>query len=442
MSNLFWELLLIFVLILINGFFSMSEIALVQARKVRLEQRADEGDKGAKNALKLKESTDSLLAAVQVGITLVGIFTGAFSGATLADRLSASFVHVSWLAPIAGGLAVVLVSLITTYFSLVIGELIPKQIALNNPEEVASSVSGTMRFISRITSPVVKLLTWSTDLGLRLLRAKPSEEPPITEDEIKVLMEQGTQVGVFDVTEQDMVAGVFRLNDRPIDSIMTPRTEIEWLDLDDSPEEIFEQIKNSTHSRFPVAHETLDNVIGILNARDLLEQKLNNQPLDIPSLVAKPLFVPESSTASRVLEMSKKAGVHEVLVIDEYGGLLGMVTLFDVLEAIVGDLPSQDEVFQPEIVLREDGSFLLDGLLPVDDLKEILDMDELPDEAKVGYQTVGGFIMSQMENIPTTGQHFHLGDFRFEVVDMDGHRVDKVLLTKKPSEPLPPRTLE
>lgn len=442
MSNLFLELLLILVLILINGFFSMSEIALVQARKVRLEQRADEGDKGAENALKLKESTDSLLASVQVGITLVGVFTGALGGATLAERLSESLTKIPWLASVAGGLSVVLVALATTYFSLVIGELIPKQLALNNPEKVASSVSGTMRFISHISSPVVRLLTWSTDLGLRLLRAKPSDEPPITEDEIKVLMEQGAQVGVFDASEQDMVEGVFRLNDRSIDSIMTPRTEIEWLDMDDSPEEIFQQIQASSHSRFPVAHETLDNVTGILNAKDLLEQKLSDQPFDIPSLLAKPLFVPESTTASRVLEMSKKAGVHEVLVIDEYGGLLGMVTLFDVLEAIVGDLPNQDESFQPEIVLREDGSFLLDGLLPIDDLKEILDVDELPEEEKVGYQTVGGFVMSQLDNIPTTGQHFHLGEFRFEVMDMDGHRVDKVLLNRYPSEPLPPRTLE
>lgn len=442
MSNIFVELLLIFLLILINGFFSMSEIALVQARKIRLEQRADEGDSGAKNALILKESTDRLLAAVQIGITMVGVFTGALGGATLAERLSVSLAHIPWLATIAGGLAVVLVALITTYFSLVIGELIPKQLALNNPEDVASSVSGIMRFISWIASPVIKLLTVSTDLGLRLLRAKPSEEPPITEDEIKVLMEQGTQVGVFDASEQNMVEGVFRLNDRSIDSIMTPRTEIEWLDLNDTPEAIFEQIQASSHSRFPVARETVDNVIGILNSKDLLEQKLNDQPFDLASLVSKPLFVPESTSASRVLEMSKKAGVHEVLVIDEYGGLLGMVTLFDVLEAIVGGLPNQDETFQPEIVLREDGSYLLDGLLPIDDLKEILDLDKLPEEVKIGYQTVGGFVMSQLKSIPAAGQHFHLGEFRFEVLDMDGRRVDKVLLTRLPALPLPPRTLE
>lgn len=442
MPNIFLEILLILVLILINGFFSMSEIALVSARKVRLEQRADEGDEGAKNALKLKESTDRMLAAVQVGITMVGIFSGALGGATLAERLSQSLVKVPWLAPVAGGVAVVLVALATTYFSLVIGELIPKQLALNNPEDVASSISGTMRFVSWITSPVIKLLTVSTDLGLRILRAKPSEEPPITEDEIKVLMEQGAQVGVFDETEQDMVEGVFRLNDRSIDSIMTPRTEIEWLDLNDSPEEIFKQIQESTHSRFPVARESVDNVIGILNAKDLLEQKLNNQPFDLASLVSKPLFVPESTTASKVLEMSKKAGVHEVLVIDEYGGLLGMVTLFDVLEAIVGGLPTQDESFRPEITRREDGSYLLDGLLSIDDLKKLMDIDELPEEEKIGYQTVGGFVMSQLNTIPSAGQHFHLGDFRFEVMDMDGRRVDKILLTRHPAEPLTPKALE
>jgi len=430
------EIGVIFLLILLNGFFAMSEIALVSARKVRLEQRAAEGDKGAQNALELTKSTNKFLSAVQVGITLIGVLTGALGGATLAARISVGLAHFPWLAPYAYGISLGLVVLLTTYFSLVIGELIPKRLGMNNPEKIASSVAGVMRFISSVTAPIIKLLSISTDLGLRLLGARKSEEPPITQQEIKVLIEQGTQVGVFNETEQDMVEGVFRLNDRMVDALMTPRTEIEWLDLEDDAEEIFEQVLASIHSRFPVARGTLDNVIGILNAKDLYEQKISGKPFDMNALVQKPLFVPESTPASKTLEMVKSAGVHEALIIDEYGGLLGMVTLFDVLEAIVGTIPNMDEGTGSEIIRREDGSYLIDGLLPVDELKDLFDLDDLPDEVKVGFQTVSGFVMNQLGTIPMTGQHFHYENLRFEVVDMDGHRVDKILVSIVPAENL------
>jgi len=321
---------------------------------------------------------------------------------------------------------------LTTYFSLVLGELIPKRLGMNDPEKVASSVAGVMRFISWITTPVIRLLSWSTDVGLRLLGAQKSAEPPITQNEIKVLMEQGTQVGVFNEAEQDMVEGVFRLNDRAIDALMTPRTSIEWLDLKDDPEEIFEQVLVSSHSRFPVADGTLDNVIGIVSTKDLYEQRLSGAPFDLKSLTQKPLFIPESTPASKTLEMVKAAGVHEALVIDEYGGLLGMVTLFDVLESIVGEIPSQDEETSSEVIRREDGSYLIDGLLPVDEFKELFDIEELPDEEKIGFQTVGGFVMNQIGSIPTPGDHFEVHNLRIEVVDMDGHRVDKILVGALP----------
>lgn len=426
------EILVIFLLILLNGFFSMSEISLVSARKVRLEQRAEEGDRGARDALKLTESANNYLSAVQVGITLIGVLTGAVGGATLANKVSAAFRQIPWLTPYAYGVSLALVVLLTTYFSLVLGELIPKRLGMNNPEKVASSVAGVMRFISWITRPVIKLLSWSTDMGLRLLGVRKSEEPPITQDEIKVLMEQGTQVGVFNETEQDMVEGVFRLNDRSIDALMTPRTSIEWLDLQDDAEEIFEQVLSSSHSRFPVADSNLDNVIGIITTKDLYEQKLSGAPFDLKVLAQKPLFIPESTPASKTLEMVKAAGVHEALVIDEYGGLLGMVTLFDVLESIVGEIPSQDEEATSEVVLREDGSYLIDGLLPVDEFKELFDLDELPDEEKIGFQTVGGFVMNQIGAIPLAGQHFEYNNLRIEVVDMDGKRVDKILVNAQP----------
>ncbi len=431
MSNIFVEILVIFILILCNGFFSMSEIALVSARKVRLEQRAENGDKGARAALELSRSTSKLLSAVQIGITLVSMLTGVFGGVTLAERLKVVLAMVPWLARYAPTISLVIVVLLTTYFSLVIGELIPKKLALNNPEKIASRVSGFMRFISWLTSPLIKLLSASTDLGVRILGVKPSAEPPITEEEIKVLIDQGTQVGVFGEAEQDMVEGVFRLNDRSINAIMTPRTEINWLDANDSKEEILKKVLESPFSRFPVCKGSLDNVIGVLNAKDLLEKHVTNTPYDIHDLLQKPLFVPENTQAVHVLEMERESGVHEALVIDEYGGVQGFVTLFDVLETIIGDLPSLDMESEPQIIRRADGSYLLDGLLPIDEFKELLNIDHLPEEEKVGYQTVGGFVINQFGSIPTAGQYFEWEGLRFDVMDMDSHRVDKVMVTRE-----------
>lgn len=430
MSNIFVEILFILILILFNGFFAMSEIALVSARKVRLEQHAEEGDKGAKTALELTHSTSKLLSAVQIGITLVSMLTGVFGGATIAERLTVVLADVPWLARYASTVSLVIVVLITTYFSLVLGELIPKRLGLNNPEKIASRVSGVMRFVSWLTSPLIHLLSASTDLGLRILGVKPSLEPPITEEEIKVLIDQGTQVGIFDETEQDMVEGVFRLNDRSINAIMTPRTEINWIDANDSKEQILKQVIESPYSRFPVAKGSLDNILGILNAKDLLEKHVSNQPYEIQDMLQKPLFVPENTQAVRVLEMERKNSAHEALVIDEYGGVLGFVTLFDVLETIIGDLSSLDKGGEAEIIKREDGSYLLDGLLPIDEFKDLLDISELPEEEKVGFQTIGGFVINQLGSIPAAGQHFHWQGLRFEVMDMDHHRVDKILVTR------------
>jgi putative hemolysin len=433
MNTVVLEIMFVLILILINGFFAMSEIALVSARKVRLEQKADEGDKGAKIALDLSSSTTNLLSAVQVGITLVGILTGALGGATVAERLAEVLKKVSWLEPYASGVSIAIVVLLTTYFSLVIGELIPKRLALNNPEKIAAKVAGVMRFLSKATAPIVHLLSASTNLGMRILGVKPSTEPPVTEEEIKILLEEGTQVGVFGEAEHDMMEGILRLNDRSINAIMTPRTEIEWLDANDSHDQILDQILASPYSRFPVARGSLDDVVGILSAKDVLEMHITKPEYDLLDLIQKPLFVPENTPAMRVLDMVREAGVHEALVIDEYGGLLGMITLFDVLESIVGEIPSYESQEGPEIVKREDGSFLLDGLLPVDQLKELLDIDELPDEKLAGFQTVGGFVMHQLGAIPVAGQHFHWLNYRFEIIDMDERRVDKVLVNKYPT---------
>ena len=434
MEDSLLEILIIFILLIINGIFAMSEMAIISARKIRLQQKSDEGDKSARVALEMGETPNRFLSTVQIGITLVGILAGAFGGATLAERLGVLLAKIDWLTPYATGVAFAIVVLLTTYFTLVIGELIPKRLALNNPEKVAMAVAPSMRFLSRIAAPIVSLLSASTDFGLRLLGITPPAEPPVTEEEIKVLMEQGTQVGVFEAAEQDMIESVFRLNDRYIDALMTPRTEIEWLDLSESRDEILSDLLNSKHSRFPVGQDNLDNVQGILRAKDFLEKLVAGDPFEIRDLLVPPLFVPDSMSALKVLELIKAAGVHEALVIDEYGGLLGMVTLYDVLKAIVGDIPGPGDDGEPEAVLREDGSWLLDGLLDIVDLKDILDVDELPDEDRIGFQTLGGFIMSQIGQIPAAGHKFEWNGVEFEIMDMDGRRVDKVLVTKKPLE--------
>lgn len=435
MNNPFLEIGLIFLLLLANGLFAFSEIAMVSARKVRLQQKAEDGDPAARAALELAESPNRFLSTVQIGITLIGILAGALSGATLANRLAEWIARAEALAPYSRGLALAAVVIALTYFSLVIGELIPKRLAMNNPEAAAGAVARPMRFLSNLTFPLVRLLSASTDFGLRLLGIRPSTEPPVTEEEIKVLMEQGTQVGVFEEAEQDMVESVFRLGDRYIDSIMTPRTEIEWIDLDETPQEILQDILQSSHSRFPAAQANLDNVSGILSAKDFLSKMVSGEPFEVKSLLQPPLFVPDSMSALKVLQMIKAAGVHEALVLDEYGGLLGMVTLYDVLRAIVGELPGPGSDGGPQILQREDGSWLVDGLLPVDTLKELLEAEELPEEERVGYQTLAGFILSQLGSIPAAGQKFTWGDFSFEIMDMDGRRIDKVLISRLPPPP-------
>jgi len=426
--NISLELIIVLLLILANGFLSMSEIALVSARKVRLQQRAEDGARGAKTALALANQPNRFLSTVQIGITLVGVLTGAFGGATIAEELAKPLERIPAIASYAETIAFAFVVLLITYFTLVLGELIPKRIGLNEPERVAEVVAGTMRVLSVITGPIVSLLSASTDFGFRLLGIRPSSEPPVTEDEIKVLMEQGTQVGVFEEAEMDMVGSVFRLGGRRVDAMMTPRTEIVWLDLDLPFEDNLRLVLESGYSQFPVARDNLDNVIGVLRVKDLLLYLAGaDQPVDIKALARPPLFVPESTPALKVLANMRTSGDNVSLVIDEYGGLQGMVTLNDIMQSIVGIIAGEGGELQPEIVRREDGSLLLDGLLAIDEFKELVDVDVLPDEERVGYQTLAGFVVSQMGAIPTAGQSFEWNGWRFEVLDMDGKRVDKLL---------------
>jgi putative hemolysin len=428
MNGNWFEVILIFLMILLNGLFAMTEIALVSVRKSRIEQQAEDGDEDAKTALELIASPNRFLSTVQVGISLVGVFAGALGGASFSDGLAVWINKVPFLAPYSHAIALVVVVLIITYFSLVIGELIPKRLALQSSEKITLAAARPMRLLSRLVSPVVSLLAVSTELGLKVLGVKGPKESPISDEEIMMLVEQARQTGNVQDVEQDMVESVFRLGDRRADAIMTPRMNLIWLDIQESLDTNVNKVLSSSHSLFPVGDGSLDEIIGIVRAKELVGRKLNNEEVKLAEIVIPPMFVPESMPALKVLELLKTPGNRAALVIDEYGALQGLVTLSDVLQAIIGDIPTPGESFEPQVVEREDGSFLFDGQLQIDVLKDILDLDELPEEDHAGFQTLGGFMMNQLGEIPTSGQHFEWEGLRFEVMDMDGRRVDKVLV--------------
>jgi len=427
------EILIIFLLILANGLFSMSEIAVLSSRKARLQQLANKGDAKAQVALDLANSPNRFLYTVQVGITLIGILAGAFGGATLAKKLAVVLNTIPLLDPYSEALSFTIVVLVITYLSLIVGELVPKRLALNSPEKIASAIAIPMRFLDAVAYPVVHLLSASTDITVRLLGIKPSTEPEVTEEEIKVLMQQGTDAGTFEEAEQNMVERVFRLGDRRVSSLMTPRPDIVWLDLEDPLDDNRKQMIESMHSRFPVCQGEIDNVLGVIHVNDLMARILEGQPLDLVASLRQPLFVPESTRALKVLESFKRSSTHVALVVDEYGVLQGLVTLNDILEAIVGDIPSINPLDEPQIVQREDGSWLLDGMLPIDELKELFDIAEIPEEDRGSYHTLGGFVVMHLGRIPIAADHFQWSNLRFEVMDMDGNRVDKVLVV--PGQP-------
>ena len=418
------ELLIILALMVANGLFAMSEMAVVSARKARLQQWAQEGNPKAYAALQMANTPGRFLPTVQIGITLVSMLAGAFSGATLAERLSEQLSRLVWLAPYSKGISVVIVVIGITYLSLVIGELAPKRLALQNPERIACAVAGPMQGLSDLTGPLVRLLNASSGAVLRLLGIPPSLEPPVTEEEIKVLMEQATQAGVIETSEQDMVEGVFRLTNQRVSALMTPRTEIAWLDIDDTLDEIQRKVTTAPHARYPVCRRNLDDVLGVVRIRDVLLHGLTCQPVDLRALLLPPLFVPESTLASKVLELLKGSGKRMALVVDEHGSLQGLVTINDIVEEIVGDI----EADRPRAVVRKDGSWLMDGRLPIHEFKTLFNLRSLPGEERDNYQTLGGFIMMQLGRIPVVNDHFRWGGLYFEVLDMDGRRVDKVLV--------------
>lgn len=420
------EIFIILILIVINGILAGSEAALVASRKARLQNRVNEGDKASLAALKLIERPNVFLSTIQIGITLIGVLAGALGGATIAEQLAITLGKIPLIGEYSESISLATVVIVITILSLWLGELVPKRLGLHSPEQIARVVAGPMLLISRIFSPMISLLSWATDMVIRLIGVKPSLEPPITEEELQVLIDQGTQAGVFEEAEQDMMEGIFSLGDSRVYSLMTPRTELVWLDIADSIEEIRQKIADCPYSRFPVRQDSLETILGIVKSRDLLVESLSGKEIDLKALLKPAFFIPETMFASRALELFKEKNTELLLVVDEFGGLQGLLTINDILEEIVGAM----EFEEPQATQRQDGSWLLDGMLEADEFKELFEFTDLPHEDE--YETLSGFIMTSLGRVPLASDNFEWNGFRFEVMDMDGRRVDKVLVTKLP----------
>ena len=426
------DVLLLLLLIMLNAVFAMSEMAVVSSRKARLQRMADDGFPGAKSAVLLNEEPSTFLSTVQVGITTIGILSGVVGEGLIAAPIAAWLSQVPMLAPYAKGFSVALVVVIITYLSVVIGELVPKRLALLAPERIASVVARPMVWFSGFARPLVIGLSASSNLLLRLIGARSTDEPPVTDDEIKVLMEQGAEAGVFHQSEQAIVSNVLRLDDQRIGAIMTPRMDIFAIDLDEEDAVVRSCIAESPHSRVVVCRGGLEHILGVLRIADLLKPALQGEPLDVERHLTPPLFLPETISTTQLLESFRRERVQFGLIVDEYGDLQGLVSLTDVLTSIVGDLPEQDDPTDTDLVRREDGSWLVDGSVGLERLKQVLEIDELPEQDERGFHTVGGFAMHSLGRIPTVADHFEASGYRFEVVDMDRNRVDKVLVARLP----------
>jgi putative hemolysin len=427
------EILVIVALILLNGFFALSELALVSARKPRLEAMAEAGVRGAARALALARSPARFLSAVQIGITLVGLLAGAFGGATLAQRLADWLTRLGLSLEAAEVVGVGSVVLGIGYASLIAGELVPKQLALARPERIAVAVAGPMLLVTRVAAPLVALLELSSRAALRLLGRIGGPAEPVSEREIGALVAEAESAGVVEPEETRMIGRVMRLGDLPVRAVMTPRHEIDWLDLDRPAEEILARMLASPHSRLPVGHARVDDVTGVLRVKDAMADLAAGRPLDAGRLARTPPAVHEAADVLAALAALRATDLDMIFVVDEYGTCEGVVTSSDILGAIAGDLPVPGEPAEPDAVRRDDGSWLLDGARGIDATAELLGLD-LP--AERDFHTLAGFVLAQLRRLPKAGDGFDFAGWRFEVVDMDGRRIDKVLASRlAPEEP-------
>lgn len=421
------ELVFIVVLALTNGLLSMSEMAMVSSRKIRLQQAAQNGSSGAKAALKLLEEPSRFLAAIQIGITLIGVFAGAFGGANMSEQISKVLADVPVLAPYAEPIGLGIVVILVTLLSLILGELVPKRLALGNSEGIAILMARPIMGISFVSRPAVRFLSAATEGILKVFRYKEPAEPPVTDEEVTFLVKQGAESGVFEREEESIIRRTLRLSDKTVDEVMTQRIHLVCLDIDDPIEVQLEKIKKAKHSDYPVYQGSMDHIIGMVSMKQIFEKIIENKPIELKSLMQDALYVPETMAALKLLEMFKASGKHFAVAIDEYGGVSGVVTTIDLLESIVGEMPELGENRVGEYaVKRDDGSWLVDGIMPLDRVAGLLHEEEefFGDE----YQTLGGFLMGELGHIPHAGNKVLWRNLWFEIMDMDGNRVDKVLI--------------
>ena len=439
-SDIGIEILIVVILIILNGLFSMTELAIINARKGLLEEKAEAGNRGARMAIKLAEDPNEMFSTIQIGITLISIVTGLYSGATFSDPM-ATYIkeHILWLADYADTVSPIFIVSLTTYLSLVIGELVPKRLAYNSPESIAIMMAIPMKYFATITKPFVALLSMSTTMLLKVLGVKHKEEAPVTESEINKMLVQGVELGAYEEEEPVLVENIFRLADLDASDIMTPRTQLTWIDINASDEDILETIMECNEHRIPVGDDSLDELKGLVSSVDVLAQQMKESHRPMKDILAycmrKPVLVPESLSLMKVLSTFREEGTHEAIVLDEYGGMSGMITFHDIMEEIVGLMPSGEEEKKEEenrIVQRDDGSYLVDGLISIEELKEYFEVDELlPGEEEDLYKTLGGFVTYLIGRIPKEANRCHYGPLQFEVMDMDNTRVDKVMVTRK-----------
>ncbi|WP_083664465.1 hemolysin family protein [Herminiimonas arsenitoxidans] len=433
------DILIILGLILVNGIFAMSEIAIVTSKRIRLQKLSENGSRGAQAALDLSDSPSRFLSTIQVGITLIGIFNGAFGEASLVERLTPEVAMIPFVASYAREIALAVVVVGITFGSLILGELVPKRIAMQYPEVVASLVAAPMLWLSRLMGPFVKILTVTTEFILRILGMQHKKDDSVTEEEIAGLFREGADAGLFEKTEHDIVSRALRLDDQRVAGLMTPRLDVHFIDLEDSIEVNLAKIADSSYNRFPVCKGDISHVIGIVHAGSLFEQAIRGKSIatvDIAAATRPPLFVPETISAMQLLETLKKNRAELALVIDEYGEIEGIVTLSDVLGALVGDVSVIDEHHEVDGVRREDGSWLIDGGVSFDRFRELLETEvRFPEEASGTYHTLAGFVMTFLGHIPQMSDHFEWEGYRIEVVDMDRNRIDRLLITKLDPSP-------
>jgi putative hemolysin len=427
-TTLFAEILIVAILTLVNGLLSMSELAVVSSRPARLKVLAAEGRRGAQVALRLQEDPGKFLSSVQIGITLVGVLSGAFSGATLGDRLGTTLIGAGVDPGLAMPLGVGIVVVIITYLSLIIGELVPKQIALRDAEGVASRVAPLMAFIASVGAPIVWVLDISGKLVLRLLGQSGESEEKVTDEEVKTIIAEAESAGVLEQEERDMISGVMRLADRSARGLMTPRLDVELIDLNDSQEEIVEQLRHIQHSVVPVQESGVDAIVGVIVRKDLLDALFAGEPIDVRAMVKQAPVVMDRSSAIDVLKAIRGSVVHIALVFDEYGHFEGIVTPGDILGAITGAFQEEEGEDEAAFTRREDGSVLVSGWMQADEFEERIGVP-VPKDAK--FETVAGYVLAELNHLPVVGEKFERGPWRFEVLDLDGRRIDKILVTKK-----------